>query len=306
VPGTEKSGIDFQMKPAHVTHIHVTLAGGADWQGRKDLAWQLIPAQQGTAGGGFGGWRPVPATEGAFDIPKVFPGSYRLLVSSNVVFSSGDATGSLIGAAQQIDAGDKPLDVQLSLRGAVEVNGTVEIEASSGADRAKLNELVVQIVPEYAFYQGSGQPEAVKEDGTFTIKSTFPGPCRVRISGPSAFLKSAWYGGAPLTGGLLDLSSGARGDLRIVVSTNTATIQGTATPMAQVLAAPMELGWTGGIMSAQADANGQFKLDGLAPGKYRVGLQEQIDSGAGRGVQEVTLEEGQTVVVELKSAGGAP
>jgi hypothetical protein len=316
-PGQERSGIDFRMKPSHVTHIHVRLSG-ANWRGRKDLAWQLLPAaQRAPALDGaphydwLSAWHDIQTTNGEFEIPKVFPGSYRLLVTSNMRFTEG---GAMIGAAQQVDVGDKPMEVEVALRPAVDLNGTIEIVGGGGPNRVTPDQVGVELVVEYPnFFRGAG--DETKDDGSFTIKSAFPGPLRIKISAiqrcgvhcdrNAVFLKSAWLGGAELTDGLLDLSSGARGDLRIVVSTDFAAIHGTAPAFAIVTASAEDSrGFIMSELNASADQNGQFKFSDLAPGKYRLGLLGQFASGGSSG-QEVTLQEGQTLVVELEAAAGA-
>ena len=317
-PGQERSGIDFQMKPAHVTHIHVRLSG-ANWRGRKDLAWQLLPAAQRVPAldgalhyDWLNVWHDIQTTNGEFEIPKVFPGSYRLLVTSNMRFTNG---GAMIGGARQIDVGDTSIEVEVALRPPVDLNGTIEIVGGGGANRVTADQVGVELVVEYPnFFREAGNQ--TKEDGSFTIKSAFPGPTRIKITAfrrcgvhcaeNAAFLKSAWLGGAGLTDGLLDLSSGARGNLRIVVSTDFAAIQGTAPAFAVVTASAEDSrGFSIYEVNALADQNGQFKLEGLVPGKYRLGLLDQLASDGGSSGQEVTLQEGQTLAVELKAVAGA-
>jgi hypothetical protein len=318
-PGGERSGIDFRMKPSHVTHIHVRLAG-AGWR-RKDLAWQLLPAAQrglkppkqgAEIWGRASVWREIETTNGEFEIPKVFPGSYRLLVTSNMWFA---AAGPIIGAAQQIDIGDKPMEVEVALRPVVDLNGTIEIVGPGGANRVTPDQVSVELVVEYPnFFPARG--DQAKDDGSFTIKSAFPGPARIEIHASrrcgvhcwenTAFLKSARFGGAEITDGLLDLSSGARGDLRIVVSTDFAAIHGTAPAFAIVTASAEDpRGFSMYDITVPADPNGQFKFEGLVPGRYRLGLRDQLASDGGSSGQEVTLQEGQTLAVELKAVAGA-
>jgi hypothetical protein len=307
-PGAEKSGVDFQMKPAHVSRIHVILAGDAEWRGRKDLASRLVPLDQFSPPSVSGSWRQINATNDEFEIPHVFPGSYSLQVTSNMPFASEKPTSDLIGATQQIEVADKPVEVMVTLRPAVDLSGTLEIEGPGGADRLKPSDVTVQLVSELQpYFPGSGEPEPASIDGSFTIKSAFPGPSRLKINASGAFLKSAWMGGAELPGGLLNLASGAHGELRIVVSTNTASIHGTAPALAQVMMSPAEGSPPGRLFLAQADENGQFKIEGLAPGKYHLGFRDQIEylRAGGTGGQEVTLQEGQTLVVELKPEDGA-
>jgi hypothetical protein len=57
-------------------------------------------------------------------------------------------------------------------------------------------------------------------------------------------------------------------------------------------------------MHAQADQNGRFQFEGLVPGKYRLGLFDQLGA-VGGGSRTVTLREGQTLAVELKAVAGA-
>jgi hypothetical protein len=319
-PGQERSGIDFRMKPSHVTHVHVRLAG-ANWRGRRDLAWQLLPAAQRAPAIPSNGashwdwlsvWRQVETTNGEFEIPKVFPGSYRLLVTSNIAFNAG---GAMIGGAQRVDVGDKPIEVEVALVPAVDPKGTIEIVGGGGANRVMPEEIGVELVVEYPnFFPRAGTQ--AKDDGSFSIKSAFPGPARIKVNAfqrcgvhcaeNAAFLKSAWLGGSELTDGLLDLSSGARGDLRIVVSTDFAAIQGTAPAFAVVTASAEDSrGFSMDQVKVSADQNGKFKLERLVPGKYRVGLLDQIASDGGSSGQEVTLQEGQTLAVELNAAVGA-
>jgi protocatechuate 3,4-dioxygenase beta subunit len=71
-PGEEKSSTDFQMKPVHVSRIHVKLAGDADGRGTKNMAWRLVPAEERAMNGL--GWQQAVSINGEFEIPKVFPG----------------------------------------------------------------------------------------------------------------------------------------------------------------------------------------------------------------------------------------
>jgi hypothetical protein len=102
------------------------------------------------------------------------------------------------------------------------------------------------------------------------------------------FLKRAWLGGVEVTDGRIDLSSGARGNLKILVSANTATVRGTAPPGALVEVEFGDRDGSGNIQT-QADQNGQFTIPGLAPGKYHIGIDD--------GGRDITVHEGETLVV---------
>ncbi len=292
--GQEKTGVDFRMKPAAITDIHAVLAPSADWRGRTDLQWQLVAADQNRPLAG--GWRRIDTARGGFNIEKVFPGSYHLLVVSAPASRNAGNPAPLLGAVQQIDVRDKPVETLVDLRHGLDVNGIVMIEGADAPNQVRLNQVQVRLVPDFG---GDATSAAVNDDGTFTVRSAFPGFVWLMIDEQSAFVKSVRLGGKEVTGGRLDLSAGAQGSLKIVVGTNTASIRGSARPglnVAAVLSA--DTPFFPPFWVTTADQTGQFSLDGLAPGKYLIGVVEQPGSPPDDGAREVTLQEGQILVVD--------
>jgi hypothetical protein len=173
----------------------------------------------------------------------------------------------------------------------------VEIERANNTNfpitPAQIN---IQLEPKTQF--ASRPNTQVNDDGSFTIKSVLPGEWRVRVFAGNAFMKSALLGGDDVTDRPFNLS-GAAGPLQIVVGTNTGTINGTAPAGQMVFAAVVEDAPPQGWRMAQVDSNGQFNMQGLPPGKYRVAVGENgvpmLDGG-----QEVSLGEGETTTVEVK------
>ena len=315
-PGEEKSGVDFRMRPVPVTHIHGKLdAAGADWRGRNALQVQLVPLDpQGTGAFQFSPAGPIDPNNGTFEINRVFPGSYRLVAFSpnfarqiafgrRILRAGADEpdASDRVGGVVRVDAGDKPIELSLALHRATDVSGTIEIERGTGTNnQITPSQLSLQLSSSYIF--GGPPPTAqVKEDGSFTIKSVLPGEWRIRLLGPFAFLKSVWLGSEDVTNRPLDLTSGSTAPLKIVASTNTATIRGTAPAGKTVFSSLQDEGLVGTMQQgAQADANGQFTLSGLAPGKYRINLGENGEPIPSEGGQEVTVREGETVTIEVK------
>ncbi|MGA3205478.1 MAG: carboxypeptidase-like regulatory domain-containing protein [Bryobacteraceae bacterium] len=282
--GNEKSGVDFIMRPAAVTQIRGAFSpGGVDWHG----IGQILLNRTDRSGLTFGS--PV-SDKGTFEFQKVFPGSYNLVAVSN----GGDE--NRIGAWQRIEVSDQPLELSLELRHAIELSGKVEIESSGSTTLITPGQIQVMLTTPEPINMQNSQAQ-VNDDGTFTLKGVMPGPWHVQAYGPTMFLKSAWLGSADVTSAPMDLSGGATAPLRIVVSTNTATIRGSAPPGQQIYAQRPE---EQGNRVTQADQNGQYKFEGLSPGKYRL---MQMDSGGpmpDEGGQEVTVHEGETAVVDLK------
>jgi protocatechuate 3,4-dioxygenase beta subunit len=291
--GNEKSGIDFQMSPMPVTQVRGAFAhGSTDWPGGP-LTMQLTSAEHGS---NMNIGTAPNLEKGTFEFQKVFPGSYIL-----VVFSQG-AEETRIGAWQRVDVGDKPVDLALELKHAFDLSGKVEIETSANTTHpVTLNQINIQLVSQYQV--GMPYPQGqVNDDGTFTLKGVLPAPWRLQLNAPQAFVKAAWLGSTDVTNAPIDLSSGAAGALRILVSTNTATIRGTAPTGYAVYAQRVDdETFFRGNQGTGVDQNGQYRFEGLAPGKYRLTVQESGVPMSDEGGQEVTVREGETVMVDLKA-----
>jgi hypothetical protein len=306
LPGTEKSGVDFQIRPAPVTHIHGTLvAGSADWRGRDDLQVQLSPFdRRGPRSFVFAGGARIDPKDGTFEFRRVFPGSYRVMVFSQD-FSARPGppdASNRVGAIARVDVADKPIELSLQLHRAVDISGTVEIERNNNASEPLTpSQINIQLTSE-AQFGPAPTPTQVNDDGTFTIKSVLPGEWRIRLNGPAAFAKSVRLGADDVTNQPLDLTSGSAAPLHIVVSNNTATVRGTAPAGQMVSAARIDdddfsFGWQ---LGTQVDSNGQFVLPGLVPGKYRIAAGEIGGLTPVEGGQEVTVAEGETATIDIK------
>ena len=292
--GTEKSGIDFQLRPMAVTQVHGTFsATGIEWNRGEGLQILLTSTGQRRLTDA----PSIDMAKGTFEFREVFPGSYTL-----VAFTNG-SEDSRVGAWQQIEVADQPVHVAVELRHGLELSGKIEIE--SGGNTAS------PIAPNQFHCSLTAQPQIggpdhqaqVNDDGTFTLKGVTPGRWRVRVAGPG-FLKSAWLGNADVTNTAMDLSGGAAGTLRVLVSTNTASIRGAAAPGAQIIALLTdEEGFISSNHVTLVDQNGQYKLDGLAPGTYRLAVMGTGNPFSLEGGQEVTVHEGETRMFDLKEAG---
>jgi protocatechuate 3,4-dioxygenase beta subunit len=332
-PGNEKSGVDFRMRPAPVTQIHGFISpDSAEWKGRNlnlQLMW-IDPSRRNGMNFGAG----IDQTKGTFEFQQVFPGSYTL-----VAFSNDGGEDKRIGVSQRIEVSDRPLDVVLELHPAFELTGKVELDANSnnnantgasgnigvggnipgGAQgravfiglngpasngKPSLSQVGIQLFP--AYQMGMPFPQTqVSEDGSFTLKGVIPGVWRLQVNTPLAFVKSAWIGSAEVTNGPLDLSKGATGALRIVLSTNTGTIRGSA-PAGQTIFAqridddvPFR-----SSRATQTDPSGQYTLSNLSPGKYRLVPADPGGPMPDEDGQEVTVREGETVMLDLKAPAG--
>ncbi len=290
--GMEKAGVDFRMKPAPVTQVRGTFSGDA-WRGQGNLNLQLMNVDsQGPNRFSMGS--AINQEKGTFEFRKVFPGSYML-----IGFSNGSESGNGVGAFLNVEVKDQPVSTVVEWRHAADVSGTAQLE-NPGSQTISLNQIMLLLEPVY--WAGSAPQSAqVQDDGSFTIKRVLPARWRIRGQGSNVFVKYAWAGTEDITSQPLDLSGGLPGPLRLVLSSNMATIHGTAPAGANISAQEVtDSPFQQQFHTAQADQSGQFQIPNLAPATYRIRMGEfPLDNDDPGKV--VTVEEGQTVTVDFKN-----
>lgn len=251
--GTEKSGVDFRMRTAHVTQVRAVIApSSAGWRGRN-LIVRLMHA-----GDQLDGMSP-DSSGNDFRFPQVFPGSYVLLATT-------PGPENRIAGIQRVEVKDQPVNAVIELKHAIDIHGTVEIESGANSANIQLSRIHISLLPDYAEVVGpfiSVAEASVQQIGSFTLYSVIPMQWRLYANGPSVFIKSVWLGTNKLSGLTLDLSSGLTDTLKIVLSANTAAIRGIAPPGTTVAYRDLD----DKIQfrqpqSVQVDPNGRFELRG--------------------------------------------
>jgi hypothetical protein len=175
IAGTERAGVDFRVRPVHVTQVRAMIPpSSAAWHG-TDLFGGLV--RPGDLSGNE--FRPIsPDSSGTFRFPQVFPGSYVLLVTTL-------DQENRIGGIQRIEVKDQPVNTVIELKHAIDIHGTVELESSANSANLQLPLIHIQLRPEYPADGGpiSVVDAAVKPDGSFTVNSVIPVEWRLYISG---------------------------------------------------------------------------------------------------------------------------
>jgi uncharacterized protein (DUF2141 family) len=283
--GTEKSGVDFRMRTSHVTQVRAVIApSSADWRGRN-LMVRLMHA-----GDEFDGMSP-DSSGNAFQFSHVFPGSYELLATTL-------GPENRIGGIQRVEVKDQPVNAVVELKRGIDIDGTVELESGANGNTVQLTQIHIYLVSDYQQFIAP-EEAPVKEDGRFTLHSVIPRQWRLYANGPSFFVKSVWLGTKELSGLMLDLSSGLTDTLKVVLSANTASIRGTAPPGTTVAYRNLDDKLLSG-QSRVVDQSGQFRIEGLAPGRYRVAAAESFDSNSVDSGREITIQEGEMATVDLR------
>jgi Carboxypeptidase regulatory-like domain len=285
--GVEKSGVDFQMRPAPVVEVRGSLSG-TDWRAvGGGLGVLLIPAGERD--------RPQSANnldpeKNMFSFERVFPGSYDVVAFAN----AGEKSMTAIA---RIEVKDRPVEVVLTPVHNLDVTGTVTLDDNSSGKPVALSQVRIALDDELPI--GFAGHVQVSADGTFTLKGLAASRYRLMVNGAGIFAKSVWLGNADVTGGTIDLTSGAPQNLRIVVSTNTGTITGSVPQGDSVIA------WAEGYRSmtygGRADGSGHYMVSGVAPGTYSVCIARVGLPGPDESCPVVTVHEGETVNVDVKA-----
>jgi len=288
--GIEKTGVDFRLRPAHVSQVRAVIApSSADWHGR-DLFGGLI-RQGDFSGNQFR--RMTPDSSGnTFLFQQIFPGSYILLATTL-------DRENRIGSVQHVEVKDQPVNTVIELKHGIDIHGTVELESAPNSSNVPLSQIYIQLIsdnPQFITPEGA----SVKQDGSFTISSVIPTEWHLYAHGASVFIKSVWLGSKELSGRTLDLSSGSADTLKIVLSANTASIRGTVPPGMSVAYRNLDDQRLFG--QSRTKEGGQFRIEGLAPGSYRVAVVaagESYDTISESSWREITLQEGETATMDL-------
>jgi hypothetical protein len=129
------------------------------------------------------------------------------------------------------------------------------------------------------------------EDGSFTLEGVAPGDFRVQIRGlgPDGYVKSIRMGNDDVMEGGLHIRSAPENPLEVVIGANAGRIQGSVVNARQeplpnrtvVLVPDLRLRQQAEFFkTATSDGSGRFRIQGIAPGNYKLFAWEQIENGA--------------------------
>jgi hypothetical protein len=224
-----------------------------------------------------------------FEFPEVAPGRYRLQASVS-------AKGKTYYASQVVDVGAGTNDFILTMLPAVDIKGHFTSEGPNA--RAAEGLTVVLAPPPNTGGQREQHMAKVGKDGNFTIENVPPGEWMLNINSnapgnpnlvtpnqlTTMFDKSVRLGDKDYLFKRIEIPPGSDAPLNIVVSSNTAVVEGEvdsggADPRrAGILLAPI-----GNLRNlarfyygTPADDMGKFKLNGVAPGRYKIFALEKI------------------------------
>jgi len=273
-PGAEVTGIDIHLIGMPVVSVSGKVTGipaGAQ------ASVQVMRPQQG---GSMNQTRVK--SDGTFQIWRLDPGRLNLVA---VVQQSGMARPQ--SAPFGIDVGSSDIEhVELRIIEPFDITGQIayddadarykpnpKLPAPRGVPARRITLTVDSDSNAGYGISDRGQHE-ISEDDTFTVEKMTPGRYHVAVSW-GAYVKSVRIGSKETEGDLLDLGDGPAGPITVTLSSVTAQISGTVTdangpaPRVRVALLPVK-GAPGVYITGLADANGNYKIANVTPGKYKI------------------------------------
>jgi hypothetical protein len=232
--------------------------------------------------------------DGTFAFEHVLAGIY--LIRSQV-FRSNNETGTgpatLLYSRQLVTVSNGNVDnLEVHLIPAGEISGKIATEGGGQTTppATPAARPVVGFVPLQAGFGGNISAQSSNADGTFLMKNVPPDIYRVTVNSlPSGtYVKSIRFGAVDVTKSTLDTTSGASGQIEVVLSSEAADLSGVVHNAQGDAAAgvfvslgephtPNTLPAALVYQSATTDQNGHFQFRNLPPGEYRLAAWEQAN-----------------------------
>jgi protocatechuate 3,4-dioxygenase beta subunit len=312
--GEEVSSTDIFMRQVLVYHVRGHVYNQLTSKPATDINVLLIPKRTGRDWEFSDQQAQVGNKDGAFDIPKVLPGSYSLIaywLDEGKVYSS----------RLPVDVGNTNVEgLNLTLGAGMIISGQVfwDGHPSMGKD-----ELTVSLEPldGLRFFAGGAR---VGPTNSFALKDVGEGSYRAELDGPSkdCYIKEVRYGQTSALDDGFTVTRETPAKLEVTISPRGARVEGSiantdglpATGVWVVLVPEETLRSQSRLYKAgTTDQYGRFDLRGIAPGDYKLFSWQEAEDGAwedpeflkpfeGQG-ERVSLREGDQKTVHLRAIG---
>jgi len=273
-PAAEIRGIDIIAAPVRAQHVRGVIVGFD--------ASQPIPGTVSMRMSTPNGSRVTGSTAPNFDLSGVMPGTY--ILSTTIGTMSGRIP---------IEVFDRDLDnVTLRISPSFSVPGRLVVEGASpenpGPDVKTLRVTLRSDPPD----SNPITPPTPAADGSFTLQSVPIGTYRVSLlpAMQNGYLKSVKLGIAEGIQSGITLQGPPEGLLQIVVSARPGTIEGrifserkeplanatvVLVPESSLRTTPTDL-----YKNVTTSPTGEFKLQGLTPGNYKLFAWQEVENGS--------------------------
>ncbi|MBL8228176.1 MAG: carboxypeptidase regulatory-like domain-containing protein [Bryobacterales bacterium] len=269
--GAELRGIDVRLKRSRTYRVQGSVMGAPAGQEARSIRVMLIPSDDEIR---FRGGRDFAANlteEGRFQILSVDPGTYTAVAMSlrNRPTTIGKVPVTVLGSDVR--------DVVIPAGESLVVTGTVRVDPPNA--EISLSSLRILMMPVDSLpYSSTDAP--VGKDGDFRMENVSRERYYPSISGAALgtyYVKSVKEGGRELAETILDFSAGgSAGPLEITVGAASASVEGVVLEQGKpssgrfVVLIPQgtRLKFRNLHRQANSDADGRFRITGVAPGEY--------------------------------------
>ena len=246
----------------------------------------ISPAEAGSLSGRWTRSVTAREPEHRFQMPGLPAGRYRI----EAVLEAGNKT---YGASQVLDLHANSGEIALTLAPAVDLAGTLRVEGQAppveagverlnGVAAARQGGLRIRLAR-----PGSGRNSVtanVGADGKFSLPQIVSGDWQLSVTPvPPGFLKSARLGDKDVRFSTFEIGSNTETPLNIVVSMNTATVEGEIDSEGDSKRAGVVIAPVGPYHNlaryyygTTANDKGKFHISGIAPGKYKIFAVEKM------------------------------
>jgi hypothetical protein len=249
-----------------------------------------------------------------FQFKNVLPGSYviqtQFAQSSVTDPATGDATRSTqLTGRMEITVSDANIDkLVFPIGPGLEIVGHVTTEGNPPPQSSQQPFSVSLRPPNQAVFYGPMPYGQASSEGNFRLHTVAPDVYEVFTYGnpDGTYVKSIRFAGQDVTGKTLDLTSGAGGDLEIVISPNAADVSGTVRNENGEAVSGVAIQIFRDDKMEQnhsTDQNGAFHFTSLAPGKYQIYAWEDIEAGMSQDPDFRKNFESKATTVKLEEKG---
>ena len=198
--------------------------------------------------------------DGRFEFDGVLPGTHQIRTNSSVaVFTQLRVDAPLVGSTTVVVTDGDVEDVVVRLGHGAQVTGLLKGAASG---RVALGEEAAEIAA----------------DGSFDLDRLLPGVYPIDVSGlpEGHYVRAINFSGRAIDDWKLDLTSGAGGELLILVAPDAGEISGVVPDSPGAL---VQIWPAGGdtARSVKTDARGAFRVHSLPPGDYLAAAFQDLD-----------------------------
>jgi Carboxypeptidase regulatory-like domain len=305
LPAGRETRVDFTLHEVPTVHVRGTITGLPKNRGAGISLVKRGNGMNGNQGPGGARQARIDADGGSFDIAGVTAGAW--LLSTDYY-----DTGVRLMARVPVDVGSSDLEgVAVHLDSGFKVTGAVRIESKAG-NAPPGQQFNFNLRPAEPM-GGGGQVIWSQDHSTFTINDLMPGAYRFEAFPPGGFfVKSATLAGRDILGEDVPITQSA-GPIDVVLSDDAGILDAQVTGVDdQAVQASWVMVMQNGLRPhmARTGADGHIKMNGLAPGDYRVyawddfqqveyANPEWMQRYGGNGAS-VSVQAGQTAQVSLK------